>query len=339
MGQNKKDLGFTLIESLICLVAIFIVVFVGYRAWHQTHPSDGSASTAQSSADTHTEQDLQKLTSSILAYGNKNATLPNNLSQLKLTDLNHSLDQFSYKSLMANDSSYFGQGNNAAKDFTGFTLCASFSSAGKPFADDEPSTYPGIFQYHRKGDQCYEYDFERYGGTGEATMRPVLINGEKNLPATVKTSALDLAAYANNLSQEFTSQAKALSLQLSNEKTNKQCSAVDRRTSSNQGVYRCKLTIDASAISPIDRNSRYDALVNFQKMNQEQGYKNTVIFSGCTTSSLSCDYSSLTKDEYCDLAAGYSFALNPPNDTASLQIICYNLPYVTAVPAGFAVNN
>jgi hypothetical protein len=127
-------------------------------------------------------------------------------------------------------------------------------------------------------------------------------------------------------------------LQAADEKLTKSCEYADERTNSNQKVYRCFIKIEASKVSNVDRSSRYDKLLGFQKLIQSQSdYKDLAIMSGCTNDAVDCQYLANTKDDYCNLAVDYSFALNPPNDTVSYRLDCSNLPHVTQIPAGFTM--
>ena len=73
------------------------------------------------------------------------------------------------------------QNNNVQSSSLNWTICATFANSGKDVASYKSSEIMNydIFQYHRKGEQCYSYkNAQMYGVGGSESFLPVLNQGE-----------------------------------------------------------------------------------------------------------------------------------------------------------------
>ena len=69
------------------------------------------------------------------------------------------------------------QNNNVQSSSLNWTICATFANSGKDVASYKSSEIMNydIFQYHRKGEQCYSYkNAQMYGVGGSESFLPVL---------------------------------------------------------------------------------------------------------------------------------------------------------------------
>ena len=154
-NNNPKFSRVLIILFLLIVLVIIAIVYILLRS-----PSSRSV-------DLKKESDLKIIVSYL--YNNDPKA---DLKAYDIKNLNYDVSNYPFTI----DNSQV-QNNNVQSSSLNWTICATFANSGKDVASYKSSEIMNydIFQYHRKGEQCYSYkNAQMYGVGGSESFLPVL---------------------------------------------------------------------------------------------------------------------------------------------------------------------
>lgn len=341
---------------IISLVVIIFVLIItsGYLIYsHSKHNNKNTKSNSQISADVYTEQDLNKITASVLNYGNKNNTLPDTIQGLNVSGLHYSISKYSYNPNPADQTNegYIGQGNGAASKFTGFNVCATFTKVGLNIINahsyqkmNSQGLDPGMFAYHRQGNQCYVYNFGAYG-VGGPGLTPVLTDSETSTELNQSEGnnyPVDNTVNYPGLITSSQSLFNSLTQSMGTSTANKEYNLCSNATANNDLIrYRC--TVEITNAYNVSSNSSTEEAVLTQLENKANslGFTPNNVEQPTTLSTGAIEAGYKGSSTSCTFGIGYNGYTPESGFTSSIgfDLVCgKNIStYTTSLPSGYTI--